>query len=257
MLVKSLFTIVLLLLLSNTALAKDILITNDTGTQEEGNLLVEVNYYAAVDKSDTAGVRTRESATALESIFSYGVKRTIDFIFTLPYAWTRTEENGAVVQNEKGITDMIAEVKWRFYEAETLSMALKPGISFPTGDADKGLGTDRAGFSLFWITSKQLEPFAFNLNLAYYRNENTAGERKDLWYGSLSAEYKVREDLLFIVNSGMRRPRIKETDTPPAFFLAGINYAATDRFSVNLGIRTGLNEDEADRTYLAGIAARF
>jgi hypothetical protein len=31
-------------------------------------------------------------------------------------------------------------VKWRFYEKDGLSFAIKPGIILPTGEEDKGLG---------------------------------------------------------------------------------------------------------------------
>ncbi|MDI6762198.1 MAG: transporter [Thermodesulfobacteriota bacterium] len=46
-------------------------------------------------------------------------------------------------QAERGLSDFSFGLKWRFYEIEGFSFALKPGITLPTGNEKKGLGTGR------------------------------------------------------------------------------------------------------------------
>jgi len=257
MIKKSVLAALLLILMSETLWAKDILITNDAGTQGKGNLLVEVNYEYGSDKADIAGQSTMRKETALGAIFSYGLTKSVDFIFTLPYASNKMEEGGVVTENVNGISDMAAEIKWRFFEADALSFAVKPGISLPAGDEKKGLGTGKAGYNVFFIASKEMQPLMVNLNLAYVRNENDARERKDLWYASLSAEYAMRENSTLVANVGIERNAEKGEDSHPAFFLAGINHSLTENFDINIGIKTGLNDVETDRTFLAGMAVAF
>ena len=42
------------------------------------------------------------------------------------------------------------------FDKEGLSFDLKPGITLPTGDENKGLGNGRASYSLNLITTKKL-----------------------------------------------------------------------------------------------------
>lgn len=63
--------------------------------------------------------------------------------------------------------------------------------------------------------------------------------------------------MAFIVNAGMERNAEKGADSHPAFILPGVNCSLTADFDVDMGIRTGLNDVETDRTFLAGIAAAF
>ncbi|MEW5746645.1 MAG: transporter [Nitrospirota bacterium] len=257
MLKKGLLIAALLLIMSNVATAKDILITNDTGTQGKGHLLVEVNSEFSFDEESADGVTTKESGIEFESIFSYGLAENIDFIVALPYAWNKVKEDGVTIQKEEGISDVGLELKWRFYEKDGLSFALKPGISLPTGDDEKGLGAGRAAYGIFFITTKEVQPLLFHLNLAYTRNENKVDERKDIWYASLSGEVELIKKLTFIGNVGVQTNTDPASGSPPAFILGGFNYEVTDAFSVNAGIKGGLTRAETDYAVLTGLAWRF
>ncbi|MEW5744206.1 MAG: transporter [Nitrospirota bacterium] len=259
MLKKGLMVFVVLIVAATAGIssAKDILITNDTGTQGKGHLLIEVNSELSLDKETADGVTTKETGTELQSIVSYGVTEKIDVILTLPYAWNKVTEDGVTIQKEDGIADMALELKWRFYEKDGLSLAVKPGISLPTGDDEKGLGAGRAAYGIFFITTKEIHPLLFHLNLAYTRNENKVDERKDIWYASLSGELPLTKKLRFIANTGIQTNTGRMSRSSPAFILGGFNYEVTDTFAVNLGIKGGLNNAETDYTMLAGIAWRF
>jgi len=254
---KHLAVVLISLLGSEAAFAKDILITNDTGTQGKGAVLVEVNGEYGSDQATSEGVSIKQTGIGVEAIFSYGVMQEADIIFAFPYLQDKVEENNIVIQNEKGISDISVELKWRFYETEGLSFALKPGLSLPTGNEKRGLGTGKAGYNLFLVSTKEVKSMIYNFNLAYFRNENEARERKDLWYASFAMEYIWRENMRFIVNTGIERSPEKMSNSHPAFVLGGINHSLTDKFDINAGVKAGLNSAETDITYLAGIAAKF
>ncbi len=248
---------ILMVVMAGTSHAKDILITNDTGTQGKRNGLFEINSEIEFDRETIEGVSTKERGIGIESIFSYGITETADIILAIPYAWSRVEEEGAFVQKENGLTDLSLEFKWRFHEKDDLSFALKAGISLPVGDEEKGFGSGKATYSLFFITTKEIMPAKYHLNLAYIRNNNTVGERKDLWYASLAGEASVTENLSLIGNIGIQSNSDPASATPPAFILGGVSYSVTKTFDLNFGIKAGLNRPETDYALLAGLAWRF
>ena len=242
--------------------AKDILITNDTGTQGKGKLLIEVNSEFTYDKETVEGIKIKETGGEAATILSYGIIDNVDIILGLPYQWTKTKEGGTTTSDVDGISDMSLEVKWKFYEKDGLSFALKPGITLPTGDENKGLGNGKASYGIVLITTKEIEPWAFHLNLGYTHNEYKLQEDKDanrkgIWQISLAAETEVVKDLTAVANIGVERNSDKTSNTHPAFILGGLSYSVTENFDVNVGVKGGINKPETDLTFLAGIAVRF
>jgi hypothetical protein len=126
---------------------------------------------------------------------------------------------------------MSLDLKWRFFEKDGWGLALKPGITLPTGNEDRGLGGGRTTYRLFFITTKELEPWAFHLNLGYIRNENNAGVRSDLWHALLAGEVDPVENLKAVNNIG-----IETNPTPgsthPVFALGGLIYELSETVSL-------------------------
>ena len=233
------------------------LITDDAGTQGKGKVQIEINSEFSRDKEKEDGVIIKERGGELATIISYGITDNADIVLGIPYQWFRIKEDGDTVEKEDGISDMSLELKWRFFEKDGLSLALKPGITLPTGDEDKGLGTGRVTYRLFFITTKEIEPWAFHLNLGYIRNENKVDERKDLWHLSLASEVEVTKDLKAVANIGIERNPDKTSNTHPAFILGGLIYSINENIDIDFGIKGRLNKPETDLTYLAGIAWKF
>jgi hypothetical protein len=238
------------------------LITDDTGTQGKGKLLFELNGQTSYGKEnqheDTGtNITAKERETELRAALTYGVIDNVDVILTLPYQWKKTEVNDATASDVSGIADISVEVKWRFFEKDGLSFAIKPGITLPAGDKDKDLGAGRATGTLYFITTKDIDPWAFHLNLGYKRNENTVDEREDIWHVSLAGEFKILKNLKLVANIGAERNTDKSSDTNPAFILGGFIYSIRENMDIDFGVKGGLNKAEADITYLAGIVFRF
>lgn len=160
---------------------------------------------------------------------------------------------------------MSLEVKWRFFEKEGLSFALKPGISLPTGNENKGRGNGRISYGLTFITTKEIEPWAFHFNLGYTQNEyklqkDKDEKRKGIWHVSGAGEVEVVKALKIVANIGTernKRNKEKGKSTHPAFILGGLIYSITENFDIDFGVKFGLNKPETDRTLLAGMALRF
>ncbi|MBI4689015.1 MAG: transporter [Nitrospirae bacterium] len=228
------------------------LITDDTGTQGKGKFQLEVNGEYGHDKDDGITTNTGQMATTL----SYGVIEPLDVVFGIPYQHIRVKDSETAT-TEEGISDMSIELKWRFYERDGLSFAIKPGFTLPTGDDKKGLGSGRITYSLFFITTKEIKPWAFHLNLGYIRNDNNADERKNLWHTSLAATVEVIKNLNLVGNIGIEKNTDKNVNIHPAFVIGGLIYSLSENFDIDFGVKGGLNKPETDYSVLAGITLRF
>lgn len=137
------------------------LITDDTSTQGKGKFQLEVNseftyekerqYNADENKWETK----KETGGEFATILSYGIRDSLDIVLGFPYQWKKTRIDEVITadatEQGDGISDLSLEVKWRFYEKNGLSFAIKPGITFPTGDENKGLGNGREALLLIWV----------------------------------------------------------------------------------------------------------
>ena len=257
---RNILLALMLVLVSFPLHAAHPLITDDTGTQGTGRFQLEVNSefidneYAAVD----------ESGGEIAMILSYGIAENIDLILDLPYTWYKVSEHGLSVADEDGLGDLSFEVKWRFFEYEDrgLSVALKPAVSFPTGDEKKGLGNGKVSGGGALLVSKEGVLGKLHLNLGYMRNEYGLDEddlflRNDIWHASFAGEINVTADMVGVCNVGLETNPEKGADDHPAFILAGLIYSITNDFDIDAGVKWGLNDAEADTTWLTGLALRF
>jgi hypothetical protein len=233
------------------------LITDDAGTQGKGKFQVEVNSQYDSDKETANGVTAESTGAQVMTILSYGLTDNADLVLSLPYQRGKVKEDGVTVYDEKGVSDTTFELKWRFFEKEGLSLALKPGVILPTGNESRGLGAGKIGYQAFFIGTKEADPWAFHVNGGYIGNENKADEEKNLWHLSFAVEYELFEKLELVANVGVERNRDKTASGNPAFILGGVVYAFSEHFSLDCGVKYGLNAAETDWSLLAGIAFRF
>ncbi|MEW6087923.1 MAG: transporter [bacterium] len=253
MIKKKIITIIIVLLWAKLAFAAHPLITDDTGIQGKGNLQIEINSEFSSDKEETVEETGIEAGIGL----CYGISDKTDIVLGFPYQWNKVKEDGVITSDENGISDMSLEVKHAFYEKDGLSFALKPGISFPTGNDKKGLGAGKSIYSFFFITTKEMESGAFHLNMGYVRNENKADEEENIWHASLASEIEAMQSLKVVGNIGIEKNADKTKDSNPAFILGGLIYSLKENFDVDFGVKFGLNSTETDNSILAGITLRY
>jgi hypothetical protein len=247
--VQGLRSVVLFLALSviltGSVYAAHPLISDDPGTCGTGKFNIEMNAEYANDNGD--------SETQIAATLSAGVRENIDLVVSVPYIFTSIDE-GSEILREDGLSDITMEVKWRFYEKDGLSFAIKPGIVLPIGEEDKGLGDGKAAYSLHLLTSKEIDPVTLYLDLGYIKNRK---ELRDVWHYSLAAEYAVSKLLTIVANIGGETNPGRESSVHPIFLLGGMIYKINENLSIDLGLKTGLNKAEADYTVLAGIIIDF
>lgn len=222
------------------------LITDDTGTQGKGKFQLEIPGEFSNDNGNTI--------TEIGATFSAGIRDNIDLIVNIPYQFLRYKDEKGDKTSENGISDISIELKWRFYEKEGLSFALKPGITLPTGDEEKGLGDGKASYSLLFITTKEMEPFTIHFNLAYTKNRK---ELRDIWHYSVAGEYRITKPFKIVADFGGETNPDRGSDVHPLYLLGGFIYSVNEKFDLGFGIKAGLNKAEADYSFRAGITLRF
>jgi hypothetical protein len=228
------------------------LVTDDTGTQGKGKFQLELSGEYAHDKQESV----TNKAGAFSATLTYGIADPVDIILSVPYqSWHSDELNSKT--SESGLSDMAIETKWRLYEKEGLSFALKPGFTIPTGDDKKDLGNGKMTYYLYFITSKEMNPWSFHLNLAYIRNENKEDDRKDIWHASFASTVEVIKNLKLVGDIGVESNPERSSGNPPAYILGGLIYSPAENFDIGLGLKGGLTKPETDIALRGGITWRF
>jgi hypothetical protein len=233
------------------------LLSDDSGTQGKGRFQLEVNGQYDHDQETVAGVSNKAIGGQAGATLSFGIIESVDLILGLAYVWGKVEADGATVFDEKGMADTVLAVKWQFFEKEGWSLALKPGISFPTGDENKGLGTGKMGYHFLLIFSKEVGAWAFHANLGHIGNENKVDEERNIWHASFAATYEVLEALKVVGNIGIERSPDPTSKNDPAFLLGGVIYSVSKNFDLDFGVKYALSSSETDLSLLAGIAFKF
>ncbi|MCK9417753.1 MAG: transporter [Nitrospirae bacterium] len=242
----------------------------DTATEGRGNILIELTG----DYSKDNELRS----TKLTSIFTVGAGEHVNFSLEVPY---RTLDPGPMPEpgsppdpgpvNDayaSGKGDLRLKFKQQVFENEVKqSMAYEIYVDMPTGDVEKGLGTNNVVWGVNVIDSQECHNNAFHVNIGY----EVRGRDMKRWHYAhdyafkfgLAAEHKLTDSFRFLMElSGESR---KETDAAidtqsysrPFTFLAGFIYDISKSWYVDLGVRAGLNKYAEDYSVLAGTAWRF
>jgi hypothetical protein len=233
------------------------LVTDDAGTVGKGNVQVEIGIEMSSKKDTEEDVRIKEKETETSATLTYGVLDSIDIVAGFPYTWAKAKEDGETVFNANRFSNVSFEAKRRFFEKDGFGLALKPGITLPTGNYKKGFGTGRVTYGMTFVASKEIEPFGFHINAGYNRNENKLEEQKDLWSASFAATYEVLKGLNVVGNVGVERNTDPGIKSSPAFGLIGANYSINDHITFDAGVKFGLNRAEVDHAVIAGITIAF
>jgi len=228
------------------------LITEDTSTEGRGRYQFELTRDAETD----VAADFREESVVTQLVFTYGLRDDLDLIGTLPHQRRRTESMGAAT-TDHGLSDVSFESKWRFFERGALSFAVKPGVTFATGEAESGLGQGKTGYSVFGVATYASAPWAFHLHLGYTRNRNTLGERDDIHHASIAVTRFLNHKLQFVGDISTNTNADPNADGDSETLVLGAIYSIYPDLDVDLGYRKGLSNPAADRAVLLGMAWRF
>lgn len=248
------------------------LLSDDTLTLGKGKVQIETSY--KYDRDDNNGVKTQSSQPQIQ--LTYGIRDTLDAVVTVPYLFVRMEQGGNTTSVD-GFGDISAALKWRFYgeKEKGLQFAIKPSLTFPTGDEQKGLGNgqsssgasyiykfDRQSYGVNFIGTYEKEEWCVSANAGYQHNRyglqsDEDAYRHDIWSASLSGQYEIFEKVWLVGEVGVLSNPNVTSDTPPAYILGGFIYELTKSIDLDIGYRYGFNKPAVDYSILAGITIRF
>jgi hypothetical protein len=215
------------------------LITEDTGTQGAGRYQLEVS---AEEREERA---TRRDIEVVTGVLSYGIGETADVQAGVP--WYRSGPDG--------VGDASLDLKWRFFERSAWSLALKPGITLPTGDERDGRGTGKLTWGSLLVVSYAPGAIAVHAHAGYRRNENKLGERETLRQLAAAATYRVG-DVRFVGEL------TRETNPVPGggtvrYTTLGAIWSMTRDVDLDIGWRNGNGSAPVEEALLLGATVRW
>jgi hypothetical protein len=246
------FVFLLCALAPLSARAAHPLITEDTATQGQGNFQLELTSEHTTLRESGANQPLILTTTA----FSHGVVDSVDVILALPHL-RLGHSVASGTPGARGLTDLGLDVKWRFYEKEKLSLAFKPGMTFPTGDDTRNLGSGRHTWSAYVTTSYATAPWTWLLHLGHVHHNNTFSERVDIWHVSAAVVRQVGEKLKLILDAGIDTNTDRRAETDPGFLITGLIYTPRRNFDIDVGYKLESTESWRARSLLAGLTLRW
>jgi hypothetical protein len=237
------------LLLPMTAFALHPLVTEDTGVQGQNNWQFEFNSDRAVERD------TKFTSLSVNATLTYGLTDALDVAFNAP--WERNQIGNYPSQFQRGAGDASIFMKWRIYEDEKLSFAVKPILYLPTGNFDKGLGNDRTRPGLIGVTTWGDEEFSLSANIGYTYNDNKVGDRKSIWNTSGAMLVGLADKLRGALEIGAYTNGDAASHKNPAFANVGLIYSPTDKLDLDIGYKRGLNDAESLYSFGAGVTVRW
>lgn len=241
---------VTLLLVAIPAAAFHPLVTDDTGTQGKGRSQVELAFEIGRDGCDE-GEHRRDAGAAT---IAFGAVDALDLQASVPYERAvLSAADGST--RAAGMGDASLELKWRFFERGGLSLAWKPGVTAPTGDAEAGLGSGRVTARSGLLATLRRGRFAGHANAGYAYNPNHDGERLHLWRFSAAAEAQLRERWKLVADAGISRD--VGTGADPVFVMAGLVFSPAPWLDLDAGLKRGVIGAEERVTALFGTTLRF
>jgi hypothetical protein len=229
------------------------LLTEDTGTQGAGGFQLELTGERARDDDIAPGVlRVIRPAAVL----SYGVADNADL--QLGAAQLRlTLDDGVNAVTDIGLSDVSVDLKWRFLEHGPLSLGLKPSVTIPTGDSDRGLGSGRWTAGALGILSYAPGPLAFHSHAGYRYNNNLLGERRSLWHFSGALVLQAAEHLKLVADLAYDTNPLPRGGGSLVHSVLGVIYGATKDIDFDMGVKQGHGTMAVDLTWLVGLTVRW
>jgi hypothetical protein len=222
------------------------IISEDPGTQGTGGVELEIGFQAS--DGDPGGGRT----SLLTTQVAIGLAPTVDLLVVPRYLWLRP----AGAPHERGIGDTSLDVKWRFFENDTVQLAVRAGAELATGDESKGLGADGTGWHAVLAMSVDVDPMQWLVNVGYVRGR-VPGERTQLPYASAAVVGPSEGRLRSFVEVAAQANSDPSRTTWPAVVRTGLMWKAAPWLDLDVGAEGRLNRAAPRATLLAGATLRW
>ena len=230
-----------------SAFAAHPLVTDDTGTQGDGNWQFETNGEVTSKQPDIG------RQTLWNSTLTRGVGEALDFYVDVPYTHLQNRSDAA----GNGIGDVETGAKWRMYDNGALSIGVKPYLTFPTGNDQRGLGTGRVNAGATLLTQYEVDKWTFLFNAGALYQPNRQGQRQSQWKVSGAVLYRVLPTTQLILDVGTSQNPDFAEKTHPAFMILGAIYSPKPWLDLDVGYRRGLNPQTYDYSWMGGMSVRW
>lgn len=231
------------------AFAAHPLSTEDTGVQGAGNWQFELNADRIRQRN------THNSDIVANATLTRGLGDTLDLAVNLP--WQRLQSGDDPRETQRGWGDASVFVKWRVWETDKLSLALKPQLNIPSGDHARGLGSDRYQPGLTSVASWGDERLTLLGNVGYQYADNKDDQRRDIWSTSAAVLVGITPKFRIVGEVGSCTNADHASRKYPAFANVGVIYSPTEKLDLDLGYRHGLNNAEALYQFGGGVTLRW
>jgi hypothetical protein len=247
--------------LSSPAFAAHPLATDDAGTLGMLKFQLETSAEFGWDKESINGVTTKTSSQGLNLGITAGLLDSLDLVLTLPFSWAQVREDGLKTYDNGGFNDLTMALKWKFLELGPASFAIKPAITFPSGDYNRGLGAGRPAYGATLISTVEFKPVAIHANVGYthqrYMDTDNETSRKNLWNLSLAGVVEVFDGLQVVAEIGTATNGDRGSSDWPTFISGGVVYSVVKNLDLSLGVKGGLTSPETDIALLTGLTFKF
>lgn len=237
------------------------LATDDTGTAGMLNFQLETSAEFGWDREVVNGTTTSTDSQSLTAALTAGVLDSLDLVLNVPFSRQHVNENDQETFHNGGLNDLSLALKWRFLEIGPASLAIKPAVTFPSGDYGQGLGTARPGYGVTLISTVEFKPVAIHANIGYlhqnYTDADRDANREDLWNLSLATAVEVRKGLQIVAEIGAVTNSNKADTTWPTFMTGGVIYSIIEKLDLSLGVKGGLTAPATDFALLTGLTFKF
>ncbi|VVE18597.1 transporter [Pandoraea aquatica] len=230
-----------------SAFAAHPLTSDDTGTQGDGNWQFETNGEVTSKQQDIG------RQTLWNSTLTRGFGEALDLYVNVPYTniQNRSESAGS------GVGDVETGAKWRMYDDGAFSVGLKPYLTFPSGNDQRGLGTGRVNAGATLLAQYQIDDWTFLANAGGAYQANRQGQRQGVWKASAAVLYRVLPSTQLILDVGTSQNPDFAQKTNPAFMILGAIYSPTSWMDLDVGYRRGLNPQTYDYSWMGGLTVRW
>ena len=232
------------------------LITDDTGTQGEGGSQLEMSY--ARDRTRAAG--ESERVHTLPVVYTYGLTESFDVYAGVAYTRIRAGMSG---NDANGLGNTTIGAKWRIFEHDGTSLAVKPEMAIPVSShrEREGLGTGRTSGSLTVILSRDLPFGAIHFNAGAGRDRFRHSDENpvtDFKRYSVAPVWDVSEQWKLALDLGVESARANGHTVRSRFTEVGAIYSPSKSLDLALGlIRTTDNEQPKATTHSATAGATW
>lgn len=221
------------------------LVTEDAGTQGAGNAELEAGFAWTRDAGDRAFV--------FQPQLSFGLLPALDLMVAPSWLRNSTAEDGT----SRGHGDTLLDMKWRFHEDGPLSLALRAGVTLPTGASGPGLSNGKPSSHALLAMTYDAAPLALHANVGYVRSPSVPDVRRDLYHVSAAAVLALNDRLALAADVGFDSNPDPARRTWPGSLLVGAIYTLTPGLDLDAGLQVRLNQAAPARQWLIGITYRW